>query len=229
MFKVHHLLFTASTLLFALNAQAGNAYLQLEAGQSRSADMNLSHFKAFNNSIEAAGGSARLTENKTDTALIIGVGYKYSPHFAVEVSYLNLGEVSARSETTDTAAGITRHRTIKESVEQDALMLSLIGQLPLTEQWQLRGSLGLAWLDQTSQGEASGVSQNNVGTVVSKTSESTHQSSHEWVLALGLGVAYQLKPKWQLQLNWRRLLNTAPALLGKQDVDVITAGVGYRF
>lgn len=228
MLKIHRLLLTASTLLFALNAQAGNAYLQLEAGQSRS-DINISHFEAFNNSIEAAGGSARFTENKTDTALIIGVGYEYSPHFAVEVSYLNLGEASACSETTDTAAGITRHRTIKESVEQDALMLSLIGQLPLTEQWQLRGSLGLAWLDQASRGEASGVSRNNVGTVMSETSESTRQSSHEWVLALGLGVGYQFKPEWQLQLNWRRLLNTAPALLGKQNVDVITAGVSYRF
>lgn len=64
---------------------------------------------------------------------------------------------------------------------------------------------------------------------MSETSESTRQSSHEWVLALGLGVGYQFKPEWQLQLNWRRLLNTAPALLGKQNVDVITAGVSYRF
>lgn len=230
--KAQHHLLTTSALLFtlsaALNAQAG-AYLTLEAGQARS-HLDTAHFEAYHQGIVNSGGTASLSQDKKDSTLLLGVGYQYNPYLAVEVSYLNLGEFSASSHTSDTnAQAITRTRHIKETAEQQGLGLSAVGLYPINDQWSLSGQLGLVWLDQTAKGLARGQSVNAVGTVIATESEGSSKSNKEWAPLIGLGTSYQLNPNWQVQLNWRRVMGTEPGVLGKQDINLLTAGLRYRF
>lgn len=226
-FKTRHLL-SVSALLFTLNIQA-DTYLTIEAGKARS-DLSTSHFQEFNQEVINNGGTALLSQDKKNTALLLGIGYQYNPYLAVEVNYLNLGEFSASSHTSDTnTQAVTRARHIKETAKQQGLGLSAVGLYPINDQWLLSGQLGLVWLDQTAKGSARGQSVNAAGTVIATENESFRRSDNEWVPMLGLGTGYQLNPHWQVQLNWRRVLGTEPSLLGKQDVDLLTAGVRYRF
>ncbi|OPX55029.1 Outer membrane protein beta-barrel domain-containing protein [Oceanospirillum multiglobuliferum] len=221
-------LISAGLTLAALNAHA-SPYLTLEAGQTRS-NLDTAHFQSYHTGIINQGGSAILSEDNKDTAVILSVGYQYTPYLAIEASYLNLGEVSATSNTTDTSStGITRTRTIKETAEQNGVLLSAIGQYSVNDHWRLKAQLGFAWLKQTASGSANGQSVNAAGTVLATESESFSKSNNERVAVVGLGVGYQLKPDWQLQLNWRRVMGTEPGVLGKQDLDLLTAGVRVSF
>ena len=221
-------LLSAGLMLAALNSQAA-PYLLLEAGQVRS-DLDTAHFQAYNSQIINGGGNATLSDENSNTALLLGLGYQYSAHLAVEIGYLDLGEFSATSNTTDTnSSGVTRTRSIQETSEQRGLLFSAVGQYPVNDQWQLKGHLGLVWLDQTASGSARGQSVNAAGTVIATEREGSSKSNKEWAPVIGLGTGYQLNPDWQLQLNWRRIIGTEPGVLGEQDLDLLTAGLSIRF
>lgn len=221
-------LLSVGLMLAALNTQA-SPYLVLEAGQIRT-DLETAHFQAYNNQIINGGGSATLSDENSDTALLLGLGYQYSRHLALELGYLDLGEVSATSRTTDiTGSDITRTRAVQETAEQRGLLFSVVGQYSVSAQWQLKGHLGLVWLDQTATGSAEGESINAAGTVVDTESQYVRKSNQEWAPVIGVGTGYQLNPDWQVQLNWRRIIGTEPGVLGKQDLDLFTAGLQYRF
>lgn len=227
MYKTGSLL-VSGILAASVNAQA-STYVTLEAGQAQ-ANIGTSHFEAFNQSVVNSGGTARLSTDKQSTAFILGVGYEYSPHFALEAQYLNLGQVSATSTTSDTnSSGITRQRQISESAEQSGIALNAIGQYALHTDWMLKGSLGLAWLSQKAKGNATGQSVNAAGTVVANESSHSSRTRQEWAPVIGLGMSYQMAPKWQLQLNWRRVLDLEPSVLGKYSVDALSLGTLYRF
>lgn len=221
-------LLSAGLVLVAMNTQA-DTYLLLEAGQVRT-DLDTAHFQGYHTVIINQGGSATLTEDDSDTMLLVGVGYQYTPHFAVEAGYLDLGEFTATSDTTDTyRSGVTRTRTIQETSEQRGLLFSAVGQYPVNDQWQLKGHLGLIWLDQTAIGSAEGESINAAGTVVATESESSSRSDKEWAPVVGIGTGYQFTANWEAQVNWRRIIGTEPEVLGEQDLDLLTAGLQYRF
>lgn len=221
-------LLSAGLMLAALNSQAAS-YLVFEAGQTRT-DLDTAHFQGYNNQIVSTGGTARLSQDEKDTTLLLGLGYQYSPNLALEVGYLDLGQVSATSHTTDTTSSdITRTRSIQETSEQRGLLFSAVGSYPINEQWQLKGHLGLVWLDQTATGLANGQSVNAVGTVVATDNENASKSNKEWAPVIGLGTGYQLNPDWQLQLNWRQVIGTEPGVLGEQDLDLLTAGLQFGF
>lgn len=221
-------LLSAGLILAAINGQAA-PYLLLEAGQIHS-DLDTAHFQAYNNQIINSGGSATLSDDDRDTALLLGVGYQYTPNLALEISYLDLGKFFATSYTTDTnSSGVTRTRTIWESAEQKGLLFNAVGLYPVNPQWQLKGHLGMIWLDQTATGSAHGQSVNAAGAVIATENENVSRSNKEWAPVIGFGTSYQLNPNWLLLLNWRRIIGTEPSVLGEQDLNLFTAGLKFSF
>lgn len=73
------------------------------------------------------------------------------------------------------------------------------------------------------------IRRSDAGTVVTTENENPSNSSREWAPVIGFGTGYQLNPDWQLQLNWRRIVGTEPGVLGKQDLDLLTAGLQFGF
>lgn len=129
----------------AATAQAGT-YVFVEGGRA-SGDFDLDNFHEFNRSVEAVGGQASLSDDDRDTAFGLGVGYAFTPNWAVEVSYLDLGEFSAQSDTSDTTStGFNRQRHVKETLDVSGLNFSGIGRLPVTSLLSLEGLAGFAWL-----------------------------------------------------------------------------------
>lgn len=221
-------LLSCGAFVYALQAQA-TPYFTAELGQAGST-LDSAHFESFNQSITNAGGTASLSETDADTAFSLGLGYPYSRTLAAEVHYLNLGTLSAKSTSSDTSStGVTRTRIVKESTEQYGISAELVGRYALNEQWSLQGRLGIAWLYQTAKGEAQGESRDTTGAVVATESDTSKETGQQWRPVLGLGAVYQLKPKWQLQANWRHIAGTEPGLLGEQDLNLLSIGIRHSF
>jgi len=214
-------------LACSLNAHA-QTYLTLEGGKAF-ADMAVSHFKDFNASIKAAGGQARLNQGDNDTAFVFGAGHQFHANWGLELLYINMGKVSARSTSSDTVDTSTRKRTITERVDQDALAANLTARWLVKDTFVLKASVGLGLVRQKSKGQADGQTLDASGQNVVSDSESKSFSSREWAPVLGLGAGYQINEGWQLQMNWRRVANLNPDVLGTMDVDIFTFGLQYRF
>jgi len=71
----------------------------------------------------------------SDTGFKIFGGYDFNQYFAVEVSYLDLGEASASEAGDSLSVGVT------------ALTASAVGRLPLSDMFALYGKLGYASYD----------------------------------------------------------------------------------
>lgn len=215
-------------LLMSATAQAG-PYLFAEGGRA-TADFDLDNFHEFNRSVEANGGQAALSDDDRDSAFSLGVGYAFTPNWAVEVSYLNLGEFSAQSDTSDTTStGFNRQRHIKESLDVSGLNFSGVGRLPMTSSLSLEGLAGFAWLKQKGTGKAWGQTFNEAGEAVRTQYQRAHDDRNDWAPLLGVGVRYQLNDHWQAGLRYRRLFDAKADMLDEYDLDLFTAGVSYQF
>lgn len=221
-------LISTLSLLLANQLQA-SPYISAHLGQT-SSNLTTSHFQAFNESVTNNGGSASLSKTDTTTGMTLTAGYQYTPNIAAEISYLNLGSVSATSVSSDTnSSGITRNRTIKESTRQSGISASIAGHYPINDQWGIQGRLGLLWLTQTAKGSATGESRDSTGSLVATESESSKKTAQQWRPVISLGTQYQLNPSWFVQANWQHVRGTEPGLLGKQDINLISLGLKHAF
>ena len=75
------------------------------------------------------------TASDNDTALGLGVGYSFNANFSIEAGYRDFGSISDGDE--DYSA----------EVSASALQLSLLGAVPLSEQFSLFGRLGFGRLE----------------------------------------------------------------------------------
>mgnify|MGYP000848929514 CR=1 FL=1 len=80
------------------------------------------------------------SNDESDTAYKLIVGYKFNPYFAVEGGYTNLGKFDYRYTGTGALAGDAG----KAKYKADAWHASAVGILPFAERFSLFGKLGLA-------------------------------------------------------------------------------------
>lgn len=214
--------------LFAATHASANTYLSIEGGLAY-INTDTDHFSAFNQSIEASGGSAQLDIEDSDTVFAVGIGHQYSSTWGVEFFWLNLGTASATSTTESTSSGVTHSRSITERTKQSALTLSLTSRIFQNEQWLLQAGLGLALVDQKASGEAQGESVDATGAVIATESESSQETSREWAPVIGIKANYRINHDWQVGLGWRRISHLDPGLMAYQDVDLLTTSLTYQF
>ena len=76
-----------------------------------------------------------MSRNETDTAYKLFGGYQFTPNFALEGGYFNLGKFGFTSTTVP--AG-----TLNGQIKLQGVNLDLVGTLPLTENWSAIGRVG---------------------------------------------------------------------------------------
>lgn len=126
-------------------------------------------------------------------------GYQYNKNLAVEVQFTGAGKA------TDVAGN---------TVKADALSLSAVGLLPLSDNFELLGKLGVASAKTKSSAAAT-----NLG--VSRTG-----------LTYGLGAQYNVTQNLGLRLVWDRYaIATANAagVKSNANANVVTLGAVYKF
>lgn len=149
------------------------------------------------------GATAGVSCDDTDTAWRFFGGYEVNRNFAVEIGYADLGEAKASL----TSGGITATSTAKAT----AWDVVGIGSLPLGPSFALYAKLGLFY------GKADGrVSVTGGGT--------TSESDTGTDLTFGFGARYDFLRNFGARVEWQRYTDFSGS-----DVDVISAGVLYRF
>lgn len=137
-----------------------------------------------------------------DTAWRILGGYQFNRHFALEFGYTDLGEVSASGP-----GGSVK-------IETTAFELVGVGSMPLMDKFSIYGKIGLY----RAEAEASV----NLPGFASEKEDNTD-------LTFGIGVRYDFTRNLGVRAEWQKYQDVGGGNIGKDDVDVISIGVIWRF
>jgi OmpA-like transmembrane domain len=164
----------------------------------------------------------------SDLGFAIIVGYRFTPHLALEGSYSRLGTVSHVSQASGNFpmdAG-----TVRSSVESETsgFTVSALGVLPLTRDWEVFGRAGALFATNeikialTFRGE---VFVNPVG---ENLSESLTESSNDYFAGIGLG--RRIFEIYDVRLEYQRLFDVGKFDTGGVgDIDAVLLGVTATF
>jgi OOP family OmpA-OmpF porin len=133
--------------------------------------------------------------DRNDTSFKIFGGYRINRNFAAEAFYADWGKIKV-------SRGV-----VNATGELSSLGLAALGILPVGQQFELFGKLGLARTEQKATGSAPGVSLTN------------RDTGSE--LILGVGGAFNFTRNLALRAEWERLNDS--------EANVLSLGLQYKF
>ncbi|HKU71355.1 MAG TPA: outer membrane beta-barrel protein [Burkholderiales bacterium] len=137
-----------------------------------------------------------------DTAWKAFGGYQFNRYIGVEGGYIDLGKSSVVGP-----AGAA-------SFDNQAWQASVVGSMPINNQFALTGKLGIARTD--------------TDTVANIGAQPLLASDHNTDPTYGLGVRYDINKSVGVRAEWERL-RTSTGAFGKNDIDVYSINGIYRF
>jgi OmpA-OmpF porin, OOP family len=212
-----------SALLVAALASASVAaadqgfYVGLDAGMSSFGVSQEELDDVAFGAIEDAGFSVTTPGSDFDdsgTAYGLVVGYRISKNFAVEGSYVDLGQADYGAGGSVTNGITTVPMFFSVDILSKGPALSVMGILPLNESWSLDARLGAFFGEFSADIAVTSAAISDSGTV-SNSSAST---------LYGVGVDYAFTSHWSVRLDYRRFDN-----VGDSDVSVDLASAGLRY
>ena len=194
---------TAVLGVSALSAMAANAAAPgpYVTGQLGYADTHMSSkFKDLND--------LNINLSNNGIAGRLAVGYQLNQNLAIEAGYLQL-----RSKKVNVMAEGEEMGSAKLS--QYAIDLAAKGILPIANNLNAYGKLGVAYLTTTTKG-------NN--TIVSLTKTDTQR---KWAPEAAVGVSYDITPNMSVDTSWTHIQPIGNDRPG--NIDFVAVGVGYNF
>jgi len=229
------MLLLASTISLSASsaiAEPGEWYIGIGAGYSFYNDwVSEADITAFKNEFGAGLGAVNFdgtqSADSEDTAFgykLFG-GYSFYKNFAVELSYIDMGEVEANSRSSgtfydaaDNSLDGDLYATARANVNAFTLDIKL--DIPITS-FAVVMIKGGAYSADTELNITAGGSISPENYSSSKTERSTD-------IHYGLGINFRITDNIGLRAEWERLDNVE-ANGGKNDVDLLSAGLVYGF
>ena len=150
------------------------------------------------------------TDNKSTGYKLFG-GYQFTPNFAVEGGYFDLGRFSYGSTTTP-AGGFSGETRVK------GLNLDLVGTAPLSDRFSVFGRVGAAYAQ-------SRANFNSTGLVPFNTSSNRRNDTN---LKIGLGLQYAITEALAVRAELERYRINDP-IRNRGYIDMASVGLVYRF
>jgi len=165
--------------------------------------------------VRASGAaSSATTADDSDTGWKLYVGYQFSPVFALEAHYSDLGNIS----TTTTTSGPTG--TIGGNFDFKAWGLDAVGTLPVGKQFDLFGKIGFY------QSDIDGRAPRIVGGAPSTASISDDNTG----VKFGVGGRYHFTDHVALRLEWEHFNDVGNAgSIGGGSFNLFTLGLQFKF
>ena len=164
--------------------------------------------------LATAGGIGGISSaiDGRNTGFKLRLGYRLSDRLALEGGYVDFGKANYSASYTVPGAGNASGRMEAEGVNFDVL-----GRIPLNRGFAVFGKAG--------------VLLSRVETNVSSADGSASVSSRATTLRPGLGggIDYTLSRNVSLRTEWERYFKVGNDSTGKSDVDLLSAGLDYRF
>ena len=127
---VGSLLACAATPVLAQDV--GSFYGGLSVGQSRA---KIDDARISAGLLGLGLSTTAMVRDEKDTAYKLLLGYQFSPHFALEGGYFNLGQFGFQATTSPAGS-------LSGQIKLQGLNLDLVGRLPLSERWSALARVG---------------------------------------------------------------------------------------
>ncbi len=156
----------------------------------------------------------------SDTGFGLAVGYQVNPHFATELAYVDLGEVSYDADGTVTDGVTDYAATFGLSQSAAGPAFSVLGIVPIGERFTVFARAGIALMSVDADADLS------IDGVADSASASTDRSNGLY----GLGGEFSVNRRFGVRLEWTRYADVGSEdLTGDTDIDLISLGLRYSF
>jgi len=183
----------AAALATPAAAQDSGFYLGMSAGRSKVKSL-----------CDPIPGETILSCDDKGSAWKLFGGYQFTRHWGIEAGYVDLGKGTI---ATDLPAAV--------QVEGTAWQLVGTGTLPLSQQFDMFGKLGIYRGELDAHGKVLGVSASVSG------------RSTEWTY--GLGARWNFSKNWSARIEWEKFDKFGNDTTGRADINLLSFGVSYRF
>lgn len=206
-------------------AESTGWYFGVTGGQAQ-ADLNKGELDAivddafFFAGAPVLSGSSDLEDEDVSWSLF--GGYRFSPHFSVEASYIDLGTAEYRASGTVNPPGpvLSAPGSYSADFEVNGFTAAAVGAVPLGQMFQLHGQAGVLFADME-------ISQGLSVTGFGSSSDSFSADSRDFFFGVGAGMS--IGEQWSLNLDWQRFKDVGDEdETGEADIDRISLGVIYR-
>ena len=157
----------------------------------------------------------------SDTAWRLFGGYRFNRHFSAELGFADLGQATGNLPPSNTNTTSTTGTLDTETTAWD---LTAIGALPLVERLSLIGKVGLYH---------AGIKNRSTRTTFFagfiSSSVVTDSSDNDSGVTFGVGAQYDFARHFGVRVEWQRYGKVGSAATGEIDIDVLSAGLLYRF
>jgi OmpA-like transmembrane domain len=206
-------------------------YVGGHVGQG-SKDAPRDFYELFNTDIQTLGFFTA-TEQTTsfddsDTAFGIVIGYRLTPHLAIEGGYNNFGQVNYRSRASGNFPLEAGTANVGINTETTGFTVGLLGVLPLSRDWELYARAGALFADNKISIELTAQGQQFIPPLGDRFAASDSQSTTE--VHAGLGLGRRLFEIYELRLEYQRAFDAGDeGLGGKGDLDAVLLGLIVTF
>jgi OmpA-OmpF porin, OOP family len=167
--------------------------------------------------LAAQGITAQSTVNSKDKSYKFYAGYQFTPYFALEGGYVNLGKVNAAGTFT---FPFPPGGTFTDTIQANGWNVDAVGTLPVIENLSLYGRLG--WV--RAKVTANIVAQTGFG-AMSFPSQARSTGTH-----YGIGGQYKLNQNWAVRAEYERFNKIGnPLTTGQGDIHLYGMSAQYRF
>ena len=195
-------------------------YFSLTAGRSSTAlikdDINSNVVMRF---LDAGAEQAELTGSTLDdTDIVFGglVGYSFTPHVALEVGFLDLGQADSNTTVNVVMGPATTPVSVTNWFSTSGPTLALVGSLPMAERFQVFGRGGLYFSDTRIK--------TTLATAGMTNAEGDKASDID--LFVGIGGGWRINQSYELRIDYQRFLDAGRDV--KSDVDLISASLLFH-
>lgn len=169
--------------------------------------------KSFDSALIDAGAAGLSSKtDESDVGYKAYLGYSFTPHFALEGGYVNLGSADYKATFTGGNA--------KVDWKSHGMFVQAVGRAPMGDAFALLGKGGVYFSESEATVKATGPG----------ISASGKNSKNEVNFVIGMGGEYAFNKSTALRVEWERFLNVGDKdTTGEGDVDLITVGVAFKF
>lgn len=213
----------------AVAAERG-LYVGGYGGQS-SKEADRDFYELFNDDIQIITFFAPTQEttrfDDSDTAFGLVIGYRLTPHFAIEGGYAKLGRVAYKSRSSGNFPQEAGREDIGIETEITGYTVAALGVLPLSRNWELFARAGVLFADNKITIRVAAEGQRFLPPLGSFSAADSHGSTN---LHAGLGITRRFLETYDLRLEYQRAFDVGDGGTGgKGDLDVALIGLIVTF
>ena len=206
-------------------------YVGGHIGQS-SKDAPRDFYELFNDDIQSFAFFTPAQEttsfDDSDTAYGLSVGYRLTPHFALEASFNNFGEVRFQSRSAGNFPLEAGELDVDIVSETTGFVFSALGVLPLSRDWELFGRAGALFADNKIRIEVNARGQQFIPPLGNNFSGSDSQGTTNFFA--GIGVSRRFLEIYDVRLEYQRGFDVGDESSGgKGDLDSALLGLTVTF